>query len=531
MKRRTAAAAGQRKKLRGEDTAPPLDAAKPSPMSRIRTLESEIQASSSKVNNLVEILERMRSKDRRVAKAAMHALRRLFTTCEAVNHVTRKNPHGAGLPIEKTGDTAQAARGVFIKWVASKYAEYKKELMSNLGDQDGDMAQISLVILMQLFKLESQCAQAGFAADCFASVVRALFQVTASDTDGLVSIFARNFASEYDDARFYTLKTIKTLLTGLRLASSNGTKAESHADMAHRAAVLLLSINIPDSSRSTLDHFWCAPANANATAMGAEAGTVVDEGKCCSTARVAQPRSHRKLFGDCWMELLQVRGLEVETHRLVLLRMHDRILPSIPHPLLLSDFLTDAYGHGGVVSMLAMHGLFILMSKHGLEYPHFFQRLYALLKPSIFHVAHRDQFFKLTDLFLTSKGLSIYIVAAFIKRLAQLALTAPPSGCLLLLPCIYNLLQRHPACKCMIHRDRKRVLDGGVCGGNRDGNSRSIDPFVPEEDDPAKAHALESSLWELESLNRYYYPSVSKFVKVFTTDYTKPVCSRCCWVL
>ena len=47
----------------------------------------------------------------------------------------------------------------------------------------------------------------------------------------------------------------------------------------------------------------------------------------------------------------------------------------------------------------------------------------------------------------TSKGLSVYIVAAFIKRLAQLALVAPTSGCLIILPCIYNLLVRHPTCK------------------------------------------------------------------------------------
>lgn len=124
-------------------------------------------------------------------------------------------------------------------------------------------------------------------------------------------------------------------------------------------------------------------------------------------------------------------------------------------------------------------------------------------------------------------GLPVYIVAAFIKRMAQLALTAPPAGCMLLLPCIYNLLQRHPTCKCMIHRQRKRVLDGSegsdqsqaaVTGG-------ASDTFIVDTDDPACANALGSSLWELEALKRHSYPPVAKFVKVFSADFTKPVSS------
>lgn len=122
-------------------------------------------------------------------------------------------------------------------------------------------------------------------------------------------------------------------------------------------------------------------------------------------------------------------------------------------------------------------------------------------------------------------GLPVYIVAAFIKRMAQLALTAPPAGCMLLLPCIYNLLQRHPTCKCMIHRQRKRVLDGS----ERSEPSQSAvtdganDTFIVHTDDPARANALGSSLWELEALKRHSYPPVAKFVKVFTADFTKPV--------
>ena len=77
----------------------------------------------------------------------------------------------------------------------------------------------------------------------------------------------------------------------------------------------------------------------------------------------------------------------------------------------------------------------------------------------------------------------------------------------------------------MIHRPRKRVLDGSegsdqsqsaVTGG-------ASDTFIVETDDPASANALGSSLWELEALKRHSYPPVAKFVKVFSADFTKPV--------
>ena len=77
----------------------------------------------------------------------------------------------------------------------------------------------------------------------------------------------------------------------------------------------------------------------------------------------------------------------------------------------------------------------------------------------------------------------------------------------------------------MIHRQRKRVLDGS----ERSEPSQSAvtdgasDTFVVHTDYPASANALGSSLWELEALKRHSYPPVAKFVKVFTADFTKPV--------
>ncbi|PIO41217.1 hypothetical protein AB205_0020150 [Aquarana catesbeiana] len=42
------------------------------------------------------------------------------------------------------------------------------------------------------------------------------------------------------------------------------------------------------------------------------------------------------------------------------------------------------------------------------------------------------------------------------------------------------------------------------------------DPYIMEEEDPAKSQALESSLWELEALQNHYYPDVVRAANVIT---------------
>lgn len=74
-----------------------------------------------------------------------------------------------------------------------------------------------------------------------------------------------------------------------------------------------------------------------------------------------------------------------------------------------SDFLTKSYDIGGVISVMALSSLFILMTQHGLEYPNFYEKLYALLTPSIFMAKHRSKFFQvlLISFALISFGIEI----------------------------------------------------------------------------------------------------------------------------
>jgi hypothetical protein len=68
----------------------------------------------------------------------------------------------------------------------------------------------------------------------------------------------------------------------------------------------------------------------------------------------------------------------------VLLKLHSDVLPALVNPLLLSDFLSHSLDRGGLEGMLALNGIFRLVTRHGLEYPAFYARLYGLITSAAF---------------------------------------------------------------------------------------------------------------------------------------------------
>lgn len=143
-----------------------------------------------------------------------------------------------------------------------------------------------------------------------------------------------------------------------------------------------------------------------------------------------------------------------------------------------SDFLTNSYNKGGLISVMALSGLFLLITEYGLEYPEFYNKLYALLEPSMFIAKYRARFFEvqhfflvffffhlfkdlllkikfclqLLDLSLKSPLLPSYLAAAFAKKLGRMALKSPPAGALIVIAIVHNLLRRHPSINCLVHQ-------------------------------------------------------------------------------
>lgn len=224
---------------------------------------------------------------------------------------------------------------------------------------------------------------------------------------------------------------------------------------------------------------------------------------------------HKKRAQEAWLALFNL-GLSKEQKKKVLDVMASSIAPWFIKPELLMDFLTDCYNTGGSISLLALSGVFYLIQERNLDYPAFYQKLYSLLDTDILHSKYRSRFFRLLDTFLGSSHLPAVLVASFIKRLARLALNAPPSAIVVIVPWFYNLFKKHPLTTFMMHRvprtkeEKDLIETEGV-----------LDPFNPDEQDPMETHAIDSCLWEIVQLQSHYHPNVATIAKIISEQFTK----------
>ena len=112
------------------------------------------------------------------------------------------------------------------------------------------------------------------------------------------------------------------------------------------------------------------------------------------------------------------------------------------------------------------------------------------------------------------------------------------AGALVCIASVHNLLRRHPATCVLLHRPAPRpqapdqatagqqpapTEDGTAAGDAGDKGRQAAgvvdtqgsgaagpghDPYLAEEEDPAESRAIESSLWEMDSLRNHYAPQV-----------------------
>lgn len=57
---------------------------------------------------------------------------------------------------------------------------------------------------------------------------------------------------------------------------------------------------------------------------------------------------------------------------------------------------------------------------------------------------------------------------------------------------------------------------------SNDAVGKADDPFDFDEKNPYECHALESSLWEVQTLAQHYYANVSTLAKIFSEKFLKP---------
>ncbi|NXR58374.1 NOC4L protein, partial [Rhadina sibilatrix] len=366
-------------------------------------------------------------------------------------------------------------------WMRHRYRDCVGCLGELMRHEAFQVKELALCTLMKFVELEAQYplikiewkGTLTFPCDLLKVVVDGLLP-TEEDTSLLISRFQEYM--EYNDVRYFVMKAVTASIGQVM----QKTKERPLPFYQQNVFSLISPINMPNKE-SEMVKFMVKQDNRE-------------------ELKLSRLQAHKQVFEKMWLTFLKHK-LPTGLYKKVLVILHDSVLPYMNEPTLMMDFLTVAYGIGGAISLLALNGLFILIHQHNLEYPDFYKKLYSLLDPSIYHVKYRARFFHLTDLFLSSSHLPAYLVAAFIKRLSRLALTAPPEALLMIIPFICNLFRRHPACRLLVHRP----------GGPAD---MSEDPYVMEEEEPSKSKALESSLWEIQSLQNHYHPDVARAAAV-----------------
>ncbi|XP_029777500.1 nucleolar complex protein 4 homolog, partial [Suricata suricatta] len=435
-------------------------------------------------NAVFDILAVLQSENPEDVQAAVRACSRLFGAL-----LERGELFVGRLPPEDVVMAgSQGATRKYKVWMRHRYQSCCNRLQELLGHPSFEVKELALSTLMKFVQLEGMHPLEKpkweghylFPRQLFKSVVGGL--LSPEEDRALLGSRFQDYL-QHDDIRYHAMLAATDVV---------GREADRLPEVPlafwNNAFALLSAVSLPREETAP-SRFY------------------VKHAELSRKWKVTHLKEHRKAFQLMWLSFLQHK-LPLSLYKKVLVIMHDSILPHLAQPSLMIDFLTRAYDVGGAISLLALNGLFILIHKHNLEYPDFYRKLYALLDPSVFHVKYRARFFHLADLFLSSSHLPAYLVAAFAKRLSRLALTAPPEALLMVLPFICNLLRRHPACGVLVHRPR--------------GPELNADPYDPEEEDPAQSRALESSLWELQTLQRHYHPEVSQAASVINQVLSVP---------
>jgi len=465
--------------------APKTSANKDGMQAQILQLEEQVLESREYYNNITTLqqLAANFTKKPKTASLAAIALCRIFCRFIASEKLVQIQQH----------DEADAQ---ITRWLKQRLRDYVGELLGWIGSPDAVRENTALALIMKIVKeetmQESKRAEQAWRTEqsTFYLLVKTLVEKTGAE--GARQGFVEEFVEEYDDVRFYTMLAVKQFFSA---------KADITEDSVTNALDLLKRIEGIPSSEEQLEDWY---------------------------GRIPKPESHqlyslsthRKTAQECWLCIFRSRL--TTGHRKTILRITTpQVLPWFSNRIeILTDFLTDSFNTGGSTSLVALSGIFHLITKRNLDYPDFYPKLYSLLDEDLMHSAHRTRVFKLLDQALNSSHLPAAMVASFIKRLARLSLQAPPGAIVWIVPWVYNTMKQHPSCTFMLHRPHHpaHLIYSLHPNYNDEGTA---DPFDATEADPNVTAAIDSSLWELHTLQDHWHPNVATLAKILGEQFTK----------
>ncbi|KAL2512577.1 CCAAT-binding factor [Abeliophyllum distichum] len=508
-------------------------------LSDLKTLGQQLLSSRAHVNNLPILLSFIST-----ASPPHYALESLLSLQSFFTPLLPELPSSA---FSKTSnDSNPDPESIYRTWLRSKFDDLVQSLIDlAISSQSEDtLREVVLETIMEFVKVGNG---GKFHSAIYHKLLHSIVHSTLAIDDSLLDLLASKYFN-YIDVRYFTYVSLEKLARTLEAKEDKRGNSDAYDESQPRTSMelsmhklhnLLSHIPALEASNENSDYeMW------NGLGIFIEKsnhkGHVDLEDKWTKSKKsndkvLAERNIAKKMklkFTKAWISFLQL-PLPLDVYKEVLVTLHQDVIPHLSKPIMLCDFLTRSYNIGGVVSVMSLSSLYVLMTKHGLEYPNFYDKLYALLEPSIFMAKHRAKFFQLLDSCLKSPLLPAYLAAAFCKKLSRLALCVPPSGALVIVALVHNLLQRHPSISCLVHREggretteeasgeeKRNVDDEENSGANRklSNNKPGIDHFDNEESDPKETNAIRSSLWEFDTLRHHYCPPVSRFFLSFEND-------------
>ncbi|EME49277.1 hypothetical protein DOTSEDRAFT_121760 [Dothistroma septosporum NZE10] len=449
---------------------------------RVLLLEEQILESREHYNNIVELQQLAENVDKKPKSAVIAAVALCRVFCRLI----------AGEKMVKQIGASEADVQV-VQWLKERLRHYVQSLLGWIGSPEATQESTALTLLMRIVKEEASGegnkAEHSWRNDkaTFVVLVRRLLQ--SDDAESARQEFVDKFVEEHDDVRFYTFAALKQVLYG----------DEEHSLASNAIDVLSQIEGVPESEDELEDWYVKAPEGKHA---------------------LLSLNAHRKAAREAWIAVFR-SSLSHSDRKRILGIMTVQILPWFTgHIELLTDFLTDSFNQSGSMSLLALSGIFNMMTQKNLDYPDFYTKLYSLLDDDLLHSKHRSRFFRLLETFMASTHLPAAMIASFIKRLSRLALHSPPGGIVWIVPWIYNMLKAHPPCTFMLHRTPHpaHAIYASHAKYEEEGMD---DPFDMKQVDPMLTGAIDSSLWELETLQSHFHPNVATLAKIMSEQFTK----------
>ncbi|KAI3442365.1 uncharacterized protein J3R85_001098 [Psidium guajava] len=503
----------------------------------LKTLGHQLLSSRAHVNNLPLLLTFVSP-----GSPPQHVLESLLSLQSFFTPLVPDLPSSSASGLKE--DAKADPESIYRTWLRSKFDDFVRSLIEVAVSAQAEetLKEIVLDAIMEFVKM----GKGGrFQSAIYYQLIHSI--VYSSTEVGILLELLSSKYLKYIDICYFTYITLEKLSRNLgtkdtrddRSFADGGDGRDLKASIEHSISTIhyIISHVPPLNSQDEMSDREMWSGSGDGSGMSESLKPEVEkpksekhESSVLSATKIA--KKIKLKFTKSWISFLRL-PLPLDVYKEVLVSLPQAVIPHLSNPIMLCDFLTKSYDIGGVVSVMALSSLFILMTQHGLEYPNFYEKLYALLQPSIFIAKHRAKFFELLDSCLKSPLLPAYLAAAFAKKLSRLALSVPPAGALVIVALIHNLLRRHPSINCLVHREDGESepkdhlkLEEQTAGNGNDSTGKYLskkpgfDHFLVAEVNPVKTNAMRSSLWEIDTLRHHYCPPVSRFVLSLENDLT-----------